>query len=117
MYRVPANLKIDGIVGSALNQICLGRYDVQFHFDSDACISAQGTVDLLHGTDKISSWNDKNNWSSTGFQNLLNGKVVAYSVPNDRLLIVQFESDFALHFHDDSDQYECIQIEPGGITI
>jgi hypothetical protein len=117
MYRIPTDLNIKGLVGSVLNQIRLGRYDVQFHFDSAACISTQTQLDVFRGTNKIAAWNEENNWSGAEFQALLNEKVVAYSVPNDRLLTVQFESGLALHFHDDSDQYECIQIDPGGIII
>jgi len=111
MYRVPENLDLTFIIGADLNMISLGRYDVQFVFDCKSTISLQSRATVLFNGSEISAWTE-DGWSSLDFQKLLNQTVVGYSVPNDRVIEVQFDSGFTLQLHDDSDQYESMQIYP-----
>ncbi len=112
MYRIPDDLDLNDIVNSEIQQICLGRYDVQFHFASGTIVAVQGDVTLLDGDKVIGTWNEAGNWTSLGFQQLLNVAVTGYSVVNDRLLQINFASGLILHLHDYSDQYESFQIYP-----
>lgn len=109
MYRISQDLDLSEIIGSELNQICLGKYDVQFTFLVDTTIAVQGDVTLLNGETVISIY-ESENWSSLSFQKLLMVPVVRYSVPNDRLLQIEFENGLVLQIHDSSDQYESFQI-------
>jgi len=117
MYRIPADINLDDIVGSEIHQIRLGRYDVQFHFDSGRSIAVQGDVDVFQNSTLISNWTEEHNWTNTEFQKLLNAPVLSYSVPNDRLLEIKFEDSLVLHLHDSSDQYETMQIYPEGFIF
>ena len=117
MYRIPADIDLSDIVGSEIQQVCLGRYDVQFHFASGRTISVQGDVEVLEHDSVLASWNENDNWSSTGFQQLLNTTVKSYSVPNDRLLEINFDRNLILRLYDSSDQYESMQIYPGGTIV
>lgn len=110
MYRVPENLDLSTILGSDLNMISLGRYDVQFSFDAKTTICLQSKATLLHNGIEIATWDDENNWSSLSFQRLLNQSVKSFSVPHDQLIEIQFTNDFTLQLHDSSDQYESMQI-------
>lgn len=110
MYRISVDLDLSDIVGSDLNQICLGRYDVQFVFGSKTTIAVQSRACFLDKEKVVAVWNDADNWSSLSFQRFLNATVQSYSVMNDRTLEIQFSGDLRLQLHDDSDQYESMQI-------
>lgn len=110
MYRIPADLDLSVIIGADLNQIALGRYDVQFSFDAKTTICLQSRAIVLHKGFEVATWSEDSNWSSLAFQGLLNQSVLGYSVPNNQLLEIQFTDCFLLQLYDDSDQYECMQI-------
>jgi hypothetical protein len=46
MYGVPADLPIQPFVGQELNQICLGRFQIQLHFSGAGSISVEGDWEL-----------------------------------------------------------------------
>lgn len=110
MYRIPDDLVLNEIVGSEIQQICCGKYDVQFHFHSGTNIAVQGDVTLLDGDRIIGNWTESGNWTNVFFQQLLNLAVIGYFVPNDRLLQINFEQGLVLQLYDSSDQYESFQI-------
>lgn len=117
MYRVPKDLNLDDIIGSEVHQICLGRYDVQFHFHSGRSIRAQGKIQVVSESGKVTTWNDEKQWDGAEYQSLLGIVVEQYSVPNDITLEIRFCNGWTLKFYDDSDQFETMLIEPGTIVI
>ena len=44
MGPVPPDFTLEKLLGRQLNQICIGQYDLQFHFDSEHAISCSGRV-------------------------------------------------------------------------
>lgn len=116
MYRIASDLDLRDIVGSEIQQICLGRSDVQFRFGSETAICVQSRVTLLEHGRTIATWDEKQNWTSLEFQRLLMIPVLGYSVPNDRLLEINFAGDLTLQLHDDSDQFESMQIYQRAVT-
>ena len=44
MGPVPQGFTLEKLIGRQLNQICIGPYDLQFHFDVDHGISCTGRV-------------------------------------------------------------------------
>jgi hypothetical protein len=118
MYRFSEDLDLQEIVGSEIQQICVGRYDVQFHFHSGTSIGGQADVTLLDGAEEIGRWTEDANWSTLAFQKLLNITITNYSVPNDRVLRIEFDNGLVLELHDSSDQYESFLItKPDGAMI
>lgn len=114
MNRFASDIDLKDIVGSEIQQICVGAFDVQFRFGSKTAICVQSRVTLLEQLTMIATWDEKTGWSALEFQKVLNVPVTGYSVPNDRLLEIQFQGGLALQVHDDSDQYESLQIYPRG---
>lgn len=110
MYGIPENLDLSIILGSDLNMISQGRYDVQFSFDASLTICLQGIASVLQNGIEIAVWNKENNWSSLGFQKLLNQSVEGVLLPNNRLIEINFKNGLVLQLHDSSDQYETMQI-------
>ena len=110
MYRISLDLDLRDIVGSEVEQIRLGRSDVQFVFGSGTTICVQSRVTLVERGDTIAEWDEEKNWTSLDFQRLLLIEVLSYAVPQERLLEIHFAGGLALQLHDDSDQFESMQI-------
>ena len=113
MYRFASDLNLDGLVGAEIQQVCLGPADVQFRFGSGACIAVQGRATLTVEGSVLSEWTATDGWSNREFQLIFDRQVTEYAVINDRLLEIRFTNKFALQLHDDSDQFESLQIYPG----
>ena len=110
MYRIPKDLNLENIIGRDLNLLGLGRHDVQLNFDGSGIkICVQGTISLIEDGKVIATWTE-HNWSSIDFQNILNATVESYAVPRENLLEIRFEDGLTMQLHDDSDQYETMQI-------
>ena len=117
MYRISRQLDLHDIVGSEIQQVCVGRYDVQFNFGSGRRICVQGDVEILSNSDIVAKWDEEHGWSSTAFFSLLNVPIEGFSIPHDRLLVITLTGCLSLNLHDSSDQYECMQIYPEGIVV
>ncbi|CAN5153105.1 hypothetical protein BH11PSE11_BH11PSE11_32400 [soil metagenome] len=114
MYRIPANLDLTDLVGADLEQICLGGADVQFVFGTKATVAVQSRVSVFENDDLVAEWDEEENWCSLSFQRLLNATVQGYRVINEQTLEIQFADGLKLQLHDESDQYESMQIYYAG---
>lgn len=116
MYRFSPDLDVSSFTGVELQQICVGKFDVQFRFSSGLCIAAQTTVRVA-GNGWSLEWVEGNGWTSLEFQRLLNEQVTEAQVMNERLLELRFANGLVLQLSDDSDQYESTQIYyPGHVA-
>ncbi len=109
MYRFDPNLDLSSIVGSEIQQVCRGPADVQLRGPSFR-ISVQSRITLREGDDVVGIWTPEGNWSSLAFQRLIMVPISGFSVLSERILEIRFASELAAHFHDDSEQYESLQI-------
>jgi hypothetical protein len=116
MYGFNEELVIEGLIDHSLNQICVGKYDVQFHFSSGTFIAVQGGARIIEGGSAIATWTEEGAWSDLSFHKLLNHDVKGYSISDLKTLCINFDEDFALELFDDSDEYESMQIFPNGET-
>lgn len=112
MYGFTPQFDFSFCIGSHLDQIGIGKFDVQFSFESGAKIAMQGDIDLFRGGEQIAQWSEDAGWSSLHFRDLLNQSVQRGRVVNKRLIELQFTDGLVLHLHDSSDQYESMQIYP-----
>lgn len=117
MYGFPNDLEMDDIVGAEIQQICLGRADVQFRFGTGRVICAQALVEVFRCDELVSTWDEESNWSNSRFQILLDVAIDGYTVLHERLLEVRLKGCLKLHFHDTSDRFESLQIYPEMIIV
>jgi hypothetical protein len=110
MYLIPPDFDFSFCVGSTLNQIALGKYDVQFAFDSGAGIAVQSKATLICDGTTVAVWSEEEGWSSLAFQDLLNQSVESGEVIDERAFELHFTANFVLRLHDTSDQYESLRI-------
>lgn len=83
MYRVPLDLDLGFCIGSALQQVCVGKFDVQFLFTSGAKVAVQGNVALRRGSAVVAEWSEGSGWSSLEYHALLDESVLDARVAND----------------------------------
>ncbi len=108
MYRIPQDLDLSKIVGQSTTQVLVGQFDIQFSF-GDVHFAVQSNIDLIRDGETIGGWRE-GLWPSSQFFEMLNVDVTEYEIPNDRAIIIRLRNDMEIHLHDNSDQFECMQI-------
>lgn len=108
-------LKLEGVVGSEIQQICLGRYDVQFLFSSGTRICVQSLVEVFEGEELVATWDEERNCTTTAFQKLM--MVDSCAVLSKQTMEIRFQNGLQLRLHDNSTRYESLQIYPDFIVI
>lgn len=117
MHGFSEDLKLDGVIGSEIQQICLGRYDVQFLFGSGTRICVQSLVEVFEDDELVATWDEERNWTTTAFQKLLNETVDSYALLSKQVMEIKLQNGLQLRLHDNSTQYESLQIYPEFIVI
>jgi hypothetical protein len=111
MYGFPEVLPIDSIVGYDLNLMGLGWGDVQLNFTgSGVLIQVFGDMTLIKQGCVVAEWDDKRNWTSLDFQELLNATVDSFHVKSKQLLEITFSNGLVLQIHDNNPRYEAVTI-------
>lgn len=121
MYKIPLDEDWSFFIGRQLNQLCIGAYDIQLHFE-DVSISIQGE-------EPAKSFSHKNAVSSTSavggmpggavtLVSLLGASVQKVVAENDTVLAMYFSNNEELRIYDSSDSYESFTINgPKGLII
>ncbi|PKA16405.1 hypothetical protein [Leptospira haakeii] len=108
MYQIPKNLDLSKIIGQAISQIHIGKYDFQFDL-GDVHFAVQSPIKLFKDKKVIALWQE-GVWPEKGFIELFNLNVINFLIPDNYTIIIQFEESLELHLYDNSDQYESMQI-------
>lgn len=118
MYGVPAGLDLAFLHGAELIQVCLGQYQVQFHFHPAGSISVEGGWVLLDAAgERIDGSQEGSERPPYQLHRLLGRRVAASDVAAPSWFALQFEGGEVLRIFDDSQQYESFTIQPGNIFI
>src|SRR5262245_33510011 len=107
MYGVPADLDLGFLHGAELIQVCLGRYQLQFHFHPIGSISVEGEWELRDSADAmIDRRHDKPNEQPCHLPRLLGQQIVRFEVSAPDWFALQFARGEVLRVFDDSSNYE-----------
>lgn len=109
MYRIPKELDLSSIVGEFTTQIRVGQFDLQFTLGV-VNFMIQSPVNLFSRGERIAHW-EEGKWPDPGFYEIMNTEVVRCQIVDDRLIVVEFKNEIVMHLEDNSDQYECMQIQ------
>jgi hypothetical protein len=112
MYRIPKKLDLSPAVGEFTTQIRVGQFDFQFTF-GDVNFAIQSPVNMFRSGELIAHW-EEGKWSDPGFYDIMNTEVIRCQIVNDRLIVIEFANGIEMHLEDDSDQYECMQLQIKG---
>jgi hypothetical protein len=108
MYGIPKELDLSPVVGAFTTQLGVGQFDLQFTL-GPIRFAVQSPVNLFRNGGLIAHW-EEGRWPEPGFFDVMNVEVTRCTVPNDRLIVLEFGNGIAMHLEDSSDQYECMQI-------
>jgi hypothetical protein len=119
MYGVPADLDLSRFKGATLIQLGIGEFQVQFHFQPECCISAEGKWELRDSAGVLIDEAVETNAERGAYRlHLILGKSVeSYSISAPDSFSLRFESGHTLTVFDDSKQYESFSIQPGNIFV
>jgi hypothetical protein len=115
MYGVPADLPIQPFVGQELNQICVGRFQINLHFSGAGSISVEGGWELRDKTGDIVD-RAEGHETREGYRihRLIDVPVVRFSIDPPRSFTLYFKTGLALTVFDNSEQYESFSIAVDG---
>jgi len=118
MYGVPKDLDLSGFVGKTLIQVCVGEYQIQFHFHPTSGISAERHWELLDGKGGVLDRDIRNaERNAYRVHRLLGQHVQSWEVDPPASFSLTFGNGLILRVHDDSQQFESCSIWPGDIFI
>jgi hypothetical protein len=115
MYGVPHNLPMNAFVGNEFNQICLGRFQIQFHASGVGSISVEGRWELRDGTGAmVDAQEEHSNRQNFRLHHIIDVPIVRYSLDPPRSFSLFFENGWALTIFDDTPQYESFSVHLNG---
>ena len=107
MYGVPSDLPLGRFVGQDLNQIALGRFQLQFHFSGTGSIFAESRWELRGPSGEIvDAACERAERDCHRVHQVIDVPVARYSIDAQRSFTLFFKSGHALTVFDDSEQYE-----------
>jgi hypothetical protein len=121
MYGISPNLGLSQFEGAVLIQLCIGEFQLQFHFHPVGSISVEGKWELRNSAGLLIDGAEREApYSQRGVFHahvLLGRSVHAQSVDGPRSFSLQFDSGHTLTVFDDSDKYESFSIQPGNVFV
>ncbi len=117
MYGVTKGLDLSALIGLTVEQVALGQYQFQINLDQDGFLYIESSAKFYAFDNLVEEWATGDVANSTSLVALLGKKIVSASVhPPDRI-DVTFEDGYAIQIFESPDQFESLQINPGGIII
>jgi hypothetical protein len=115
MYGVPPDLPLGRFVGRDLNQIALGRFQIQFHFAVAGSIFAESYWEL-HGPagDIVDAACEHAKRDCYRIHEVIGVPVLGFTIDAPISFTLVFESGHALTVFDDSDRYESFSVHLDG---
>ena len=118
MYGVPSDLSLAIFNNATLIQICIGRNDLQFHFDPHAEIGVEGKWELSEQSGLLVDQSEEHSKREYyRLHQILIQKVVSGEVNAPVSFSLHFANGFTLTIYDDPKEYESFSIEPGDIFV
>jgi len=103
---------LERLKGGEVEQVCVGKYDLQFHLHPQVRLSIQSRCELVaaNGT-RIDLWEDGIRSDNFRFTDLLGGIVVDVFIDNSTTLRLRFKDGRQLLVYDTSTQYESFSVD------
>ena len=116
MHGVPPDLPLERFVGQELNQIALGRFQVQLHFAGCGSIFVEGRWELRDADggliDQEQEHVGRDCWR---LHRVLDLPVLRFEIDPPRSFSLIFEQDYRITVFDDTPQYEAFSLHLDGM--
>jgi hypothetical protein len=121
VHGVPIDLDLSFLHGAELIQVCIGQYQLQFHFHPVGSVSVEGGWELRDATgawiEGAARSDNRGERPPCHLHKLLGRRVAATEVRAPQWFALRFEGGDVLRVFDDSVQYESFSIQPGNIFV
>ncbi len=118
MYGVPPNLDLSRFKGAVLIQLCVGEFQLQFHFQPRASVDVEGKWELRDENGSLIDGTQRGGKTDALYAHrLLGKKVESWSLDPPNSFSLRFESGHVLTVFDDSREYESFSIQPGDVFV
>jgi hypothetical protein len=118
MPGIHATLDLSFLRGAELVQVCLGTWQVQFHFAPQACLSVEGDWELADEDGRVIDRSaDTLREQPFHLHLLLQRVVVRAEVSAPLSFALRFTGGLVLRVFVRSDGYESFSIQPGNIFV
>ncbi len=115
MYGVPTDLPVNAFVGREFNQICLGRFQLQFHASGMGSISVEGRWELRDQAQTvIDSEQDHAERETFRLHRIIEVPIARVDIAPPKAFSIFFVNGWSLTVFDDSPQYEAFSIHLDG---
>ena len=115
MYGVPADLPVQRLVGRQVNQVCLGRFDVQFHCAGTGSIHVEGRWELRDTNGVLQdAARDHHQRAAYQIHRILDVPIHRTAVDAPRSFTLFFENGLTLTIFDDSPEHESFSVHLEG---
>jgi hypothetical protein len=120
MHGVPVDLPLTRFVGCTLDQICIGQFQLQFHFSGErgtggGSISVEGGWDLHDSASSVIDSAMKHFERKQYTLHVLLGRTVSsFSIDAPHSFQLVFDSGHRLTIYDDKEHYETFSVNPAG---
>jgi hypothetical protein len=99
------------LTGGEVQQVCVGKYDLQFHLHPTGNISVWSRCELLGADGSVAdTWEDGLRSERFLFADLLGGTVSEVTIPDTKTLRIAFADGRHLVIYDTSEQYESFSV-------
>jgi hypothetical protein len=116
MGPVPQDLDLSACIGRQLNQICVGPFDVQFHFDCDLSIACQGSVIAEHDG-KITAIFDGQWLDASPLPRLVGRDAIGWKIEASHEFSILLSDGVKLRFVSKDHPYEDFVIHPDTVVV
>ena len=118
MYGVPADLPLQRFVGVELNQVALGRFQIQFHFAGAGSLYVESKWELRSPKGEVVDREIPHaERQSYRVHHIIDEQVGSYEINPPLSFTLHFKNGFSLTIYDDSEQYESFSLQPDRIYI
>jgi len=111
MHGVPKDLPIDRFVGQQFNQICLGRFQIQFQANGAGSICVEGHWELRDHRDTIIDAGQAHaQREAFRVHQIIDLPITGFTIDAPRSFTLLFENGIRLTIFDDSPEHESFSV-------
>ena len=115
---VTRNLDLSALIGLCVQQVALGKHQLQIKLSDSGSIHVDSSVELYDASGNLlESWRSDVHLESTALVSLLGREIVATAVHPPRRLDIVFDGGLTMRLIESQNSFESFQIEPGGIIV
>ena len=121
MYGVPADIRLEPLVGREVNTVRIGLYQIWIDFLPDGEISIEGSWELHDEAgalvDRLDRSQDVRTRQTFHLHRLLGAKVTRFKINPPTSFTLFLDAGLAITVFDDSEQYESFSIHLDGQDV